>query len=489
MPLWQLYQQWVNRKIPNNHCIACCAHKAICHDECNKDNAYCSEQCQRHYHQMKRVPELLRSAMHQFGIKRLLEPPVIQQAQWQWLPLEIQVAILELSFPLRETDYKQFHSLSELRLVSQKMRELIEKHVWSRMLSLPREFEKVVIDMEPFSGLERFSLIGRGISAESMFHDIAWPTRLQVLGLHGTDLQSVPVLPHLTELDIRATVQGRELSLERFLTLRTVHLYDVWDKRDTVFASLIQLPHLHQLTLMSISRQSMNEVSQLTRLTHLELSANVNGTALLLLTNLMTLKLNSIHPGLFGRMPLEQLTVFKQLHTLVLYETSFNCDHFQAWPALRVLDIEGSYGIENTNTLSVLTDLTELRIRGVHVSAQPVIPLVNLTRLDWQRMDPRCLYGMTQLTRLDASFSYITDEQLARLVSLRHLTLILCYHVTMVSLTSLRELIYLDITRCHQVDRHLTSLVRLPSSCVIKLDNYEPEVTVAQLIDKVMVVL
>src|ERR1700744_4587987 len=148
MPFRALYQAWCERQVPVGYCVACGIKKALCEERLQPELKYCSQRCQENYHSMLSVPALLGQPLSlgvngagdgvQQGHKRLLEPSVQDLDLWALLPDEVLVAILELSFPLRETSALQFVQLSAIRYVSQRYARLIDEQVYPRMERLPR---------------------------------------------------------------------------------------------------------------------------------------------------------------------------------------------------------------------------------------------------------------------------------------------------------------------------------------------------------------
>ncbi len=431
--LLQLYNDWVGRIPAEQHCIACKARASVCYEQEALHNRYCGDRCQQHYHTL-------------LGVKRLLEAdePPVDLDLWDRLSPEMVVALLEVTFPLRETDKRQFSALGRFRATNERYRQLIDDMIYPQMRRLPRAFERKLTDetLAPFVRLERLYLAHpTRVSNDA----IARQTSLTRLKLTQKPLQKVDTitietlkrLPRLTRLSLANYRIFPSGPLEPFrpsgpldnrwpASLTALRIYtDLWIPALT--ENITSLSGLRSLKLENVEHVTGATLAQMTQLTRLSierfaLNARImryDDATLATLTNLTDL---TLHLTLVTGRGLQSLT---GLRRLALRENDGVSDtQLAELVNLQHLKLGASEDITG-EAFASLPQLTRLSLRATRVTNASLTALGGqLRRLTLGHnglINDRGLTGHSSLEVLRLHGGISQEGLRGGLVSLRHL--------------------------------------------------------------------
>lgn len=368
----RLYRNLLARPLVSGEC-------AFCTRPC--DEHFCRERCQSHFAALQNhYPTFMALAGNEgvvVGGKRLLELDPADDDMWRQMPEDLVVALLEASFPRRETDARQFDALARFRRVSEWFAELIDTQIYARMTRLPRKIERKLDDtrLAPFVSLERLYLqSSTAVTREA----VARLTRLERLSLEGDN--------HPVDVELMVT-------LPRLVRLKLHHYYGRGERY-----------LMHQLATrlqsLTVSRGTWAVLSQYVRQ---RADAGVPAFP----------ALRRLRLGRTMVMPPERLAMHTALETLILGQQRYEEDEL----------------IEHRQTdagLSTLTNLTALTLHSRHqITSDSLSRLTRLQRLtmgnNWQIGDDalRTLTDMRELRLQAGSFPGLTDATLAVMPLLR----------------------------------------------------------------------
>ncbi len=418
----QLFQQWLARDLRTGHCVACQARPT-----CNETEQYCGARCQQHFDAL--------AQMH-LGIKRLREAGTAEHDLWDALSNEVVVALLDVSFPLRETDARQFRALARLRQTGERYRALIDVHLYATMRGLPDSVERALTDeaLAPFEALERLAL----------------NVTYRVPGRGPTI-----ITPRVSEAALLRLTRLTQLRLDSMHERSPVRIW---------LTALGALPRLTDLELGSYHRNDGDALpahlcSALTRLS-LEYDTSLDPGALTALTELRVLALR--HAWRTDDAALARLTT---LHTLALYKPYGTAD-------------ARDYPFSDAG-LETLTQLTDLHIEDHQVTARSLGALPSLRRLvlhDNRSVDDAALATLVRLEELQMTMSQRlslyegrTGEGLRALPALTSLALAYCSVIEPDAVAPLVQLTHLSLRNQTVSDRALRGLTRIES---LRLGSY-----------------
>ncbi len=441
----QLYAKWLARPLVTGHCTAC-------GETC--DGPFCTERCGQHFQALAQhhqrgvmalgVPPL---AMPPVGGKRLLELDPENAAVWDALPDDLTVALLEVSFPRRETSLIHFDALKRFRAVSGRFAALIDAQIYPRMTRLPPEFELTLTDarLAPFVGLERLHLD----SDKSTVSDLTRHTRLQRLSLKGDEhnivLPMLVVLPRLVRLKLVG--YGRSFGhSNRAKAAQTMQWLGAQLQSLTMVGGISAIVHtyvrnnglaaftaLRRLRLARTLVMDDTHLAQLTALETLVLGTQPNedndrGTlhtdaSLSALINLTALTLHSPRPGITAA----GLSHLSQLRRLAFsHNDQIDDDALQHLGELRELRVQAGGHISDVG-LAALPRLAVLEVREDNdFTSNGLARLTALTSLSTSsaRLDDRALPPGNALRKLALRYdSYVSREGLRRCSALHSLDL------------------------------------------------------------------
>lgn len=399
--LVKLYKEWRERvPVQPLCCLACKTHNSVCHEQGTISHHYCSSRCQDHYYTL-------------LGHKRVLDL-TLDLNQWTQLPPEIVVALLEVSFPLRETDAGQFRELAQFRSIDERFRVIIDEQIFSHMHQLPEEIESELTDttLTPFIGLQR-------LSPPDSITDFALGrltnlTQLQLTNHGQTYLRHPP---------ITAASWG---------LLPRLKVLDLWHYHRPLSHDWCEL-YANQLESLAIASdqwalEDANDVLLLTGLTqlYLEQASRIDGTVLRQMTRLESLHLEENHIGIvFGNGSVETLTNLTRLQ--LINTRGITGEVLNSLVNLQHLELEQQPGnLQFINQqVTQLPELRSLKLVACH-GIDNLTGLSLLTRLVMQSMDfvNSGLVTLTQLERLELhNVVGINDHLMPHLLNLRHLGL------------------------------------------------------------------
>lgn len=425
----QLYARFLERPLCAGHCVTC--------DETCVDQ-FCSKRCESNFAVLSGHHQSMSLGLP-VGGKRLLEAD--NEALWDSLPDDLAMALLDASFPRRETNWPQFRSLARFRAMNHRYARLVEQ-IYAYMTRLPRGVEKKLDDTQLalFPGLQRLWLPeDTDVTAEGLMR----LPRLARLALNGTNpitMRVVVTLPSLVRLKLHnynlLVAMGVFSQLRD--KLRSLTVIGDWrwaDARPVIRDNdIASFTALQRLKLSNVSFVSDAQLAQLTGLQTLVLGHRVNeqddrgvlhtDAALSALTGLTDLTLHSPRPGITGA----GLGYLTGLQRLVLGNNRQIDDvALQGLGNLRELRLKVFDGFNRITDagLQALPLLSTLELSGGDVTNAGVTHLTGLTKLILyhnSKIDDRALAPLARLHTLTLrGKTHITREGLRRCKALRRL--------------------------------------------------------------------
>lgn len=379
----QLYNAWRARPVHPGHCVACALPTTA---------QFCSRECGTHFERLACLDRLQLSEPG--GMKRLLEV-VGEDDVWQQMPDDLIVALLHVTYPLRERDERQFRQLAAWRHMNRHYKRIIDSRVYPAMQALPESFTMVNdAALALFPSLQRLTLVGDGPATED----------------------AVLKLQHLNELQLRQSTIVSYAGLQQLSQLTRLALYPAWHGGAIRVPPLAQLQHL---VLAWNAWLDMDDFRQLTNLRVLRLPANQRMR--FIPTSLTALRKLQISTS--DVIDLGDLTSLDAL--IVGFNERVTDDHLLGLTQLQRLDLQHT---PHVNRVSHLVNLTRLNLESNRsVVADDLLALSRLTRLDLSSSDAVTDAILSQLTTLRDlnlnSNSRVSDDGLRPLTQLERLAL------------------------------------------------------------------
>jgi hypothetical protein len=494
MSLQYLYHKWCARTIRPGYCHACCVNKVVCYEETTSPvREYCSERCIDRYYLIQSIPSHLGgSTLSLNGMKRLNDLSESDLDRIALLPLDLQIALLELVFPLRETDSVQFSAMMSLRRVSEHYATLIDTGVIPLMRSLPSDLYYFIGAKEflLFTGLRSLRIRpntgyitsdvltnGRHSLLEELILDFctielgeesSWGmkylARLDVSESYCDQLFYIQ-FTQLTELNISHTPVNVEL-LTSLTHLRTLALsttaYEPLTRRIENVLAISQLTALQKLSLYSVTEtgldRAIGSLNGLTSLVLIHIHSPVR-QAFLTLTQLASLKIDSVTGFQCGDLARQKYSL-TDLYLSSERETDLRLDRLVDLAALSRLQLGFMDTIIQGEVLASLSHLEELRLPG---NSWNIVGGDTLSRLTQLRVLHMSTHGMmarqvlpylTNLTELSVDSLNTDDTVLQPLQSLQKLSLYYSRTITEDAFTTMNTLTSLDITNSQDITKH-----------------------------------
>lgn len=359
----RLLRAWRNREPLPQQCRACFQPVAT--------EPYCSQACAHRHVLLIQASDALHTQLPLGMPKRVLEADDLND-----LSDDAIVALLEVVYPLRETDKEQFRELASWRYVSQRYRRLIDTRIYAYMRALPHDHQEAMND----AVLRLF------------------PRLVELDWTDGVSFEAVRQLRDLRVLHISYESDWRDDQVTQLTALTALSLHN--DK-----LSGACLPPLVALQKLEIDTEMIISAPDLRTLTALEELELNGGTVEGEMPRLDTLRRLEIAPRVMSDAQLGQLVYVTRLRFSEQYDEEPE----------RVTDAG----------LAQLTALRELSLHQTQgITSRPLLDMPDLRDLELGEGEYRDLGQLHQLTRLHPwTSNWLDDATLQQLTSLRWLDL------------------------------------------------------------------